>query len=455
MSVRNCRFAGVFFSEDRKKLATEVGAYLDAAAEASLAGAAPPRAIVAAHAGYPYSGHFAGLSFGAVTWTPERVVVLAPSHRHWFSGLAFPSQEAFSTPLGALAIDRAACDVLAAAGNAHEEDAAHDNEHAIETQLPFIRTLWPDAKIVPLVCGDVSAEQVAAAIDMLEGPETLTVLSSDLSHFLTQSDAQDNDAETARLLETGAGSELTPQHACGAKCLQGWLLSRAGQGTKALRLGMGDSAAVTGDSSRVVGYGAWAFYPIDTAMLNSKSQTELLGLARSAISERLAAGCGAAISPDRALTPLQTHAASFVTLTSGETLRGCVGSNVAQRSLASDVTANAVGAGLRDQRFQPVTIKELPNIRIEVSVLSKAQEIHFASEKEMLSRIVPSKDGLILSAGGRRGTFLPKVWKALPEPHAFLQRLKLKAGLSENHRVEDITLHRFRVESFREAPSNC
>ncbi|MBR9651572.1 AmmeMemoRadiSam system protein B [Thalassovita aquimarina] len=449
MSERSCQFAGLFFPADSGELASEVGAFLRSAD--APAGAAQARAIVSAHAGYPYSGGFAGQSFGAVGWTPARVVVLSPSHRHPFRGVAFPSQDVFATPLGPLRIDRAACTALAEAGFAHEEDAAHDSEHGIETQLPFIRTLWSEARIVPLVCGDVPAEQVAATIDALDGPETLFVLSSDLSHFLTRSDARKRDAETAHLLETGKWDEMTPSHACGAKAIQGWLLSRAGQGAKALRLGMGDSAEVTGDRSRVVGYGAWAFYPIDAAMLNDDAQADLLGLARDAIAGRMAGCPAAAPDPGRTAMPLQTRAASFVTLTQNGALRGCIGSVAARRALAQDVAENAVGAAFRDPRFMPVSAGELPELRIKVAVLSKAQEMQFDSEEDALSRIEPGLDGLFLSSAGRRGLFLPAVWDSIPDPRDFLDALKRKAGLPLHHWAGDVTLHRFRVESFGDA----
>lgn len=438
----------MFFPADPKQLATEVEAYLGAAQLAAPAGAAAPRAIVAAHAGYPYSGRFAALAFSAVTWTPERVVILSPSHRHWFHGVAFPSQQVFATPLGSLRIDRAACDTLAAAGLAHEEDAAHDNEHGIETQLPFIRSLWPGARIVPLVCGEAPTEQVAAVIDALTGPETLVVLSSDLSHFLTQDAAREKDAETARLLETGAAGDLTPYHACGARGIQGWLMSQAGQGCKALRLGMGDSAEASGDRSRVVGYGAWAFYPIDATMLPPRAQTELLALARDTIAGQLPAGRPAPLRP--AAFPLRTQAASFVTLTREGELRGCIGSIAAHRALAEDVAANAIGAAFRDPRFAPVTPALLPDLRIKIAVLSKAQDMRITDEADALARIEPGLDGLILSSAGRRGLFLPAVWDSLPEPRAFLEALKLKAGLPRGHWAADLTLQRFRVESFGE-----
>ncbi|WP_165354663.1 AmmeMemoRadiSam system protein B [Tropicimonas sp. IMCC6043] len=446
MSERHCRFAGTFFPADARVLAAEVEACLQAAGEA---GAAPPCAIVSAHAGYAYSGRFAGLSFASVTWTPARVVVVSPSHRYWFRGLAFPSQDVFATPLGPLAIDRRACAALADAGLAHQEDAAHDNEHGIETQLPFIRSLWPEARLVPLVCGDVPATQVAAALDALADPDTLTVLSSDLSHFLTQDEATRKDAETARLIETGEAEALRPDNACGATGLRGWLLSEAGQGARALRLGMGDSAAVTGDRDRVVGYGAWAFYPSGAAMLTHGARSTLLGIARDAIRTRLIGG-RAAPHAESNLTPLQTFAASFVTLTEAGALRGCIGSLTPHRPLVEDVVENALRAGFHDPRFPPVTAELLDRLRISISVLGRPKPLRCADEAEALARITPGKDGLILSSGGRRGVFLPSVWETLADPRAFLEGLKRKAGLPPDHWGRDYVLETFRVESFAE-----
>lgn len=451
MSERVCRFAGSFFPADPGQLAREVGTHLSAAEAAGAAGPAAPRAIVSAHAGYVYSGRFAGQSFGAVGWRPERVVILSPSHRYGFAGIAFPAQDVFATPLGPLAIDRAACDVLAAAGLAREEDAAHDNEHGIETQLPFIRALWPEARIVPLVCGMVPARQVAAALDALDTPGTLVVISSDLSHFLTHQEAQEKDGETARLIETGMAEDLTPYHACGATGLQGWLMSRAGQASKALRLGMGDSAEASGDRSRVVGYGAWAFYGIDEAMLAPRWREALLALARDELGSRLGATGAAVPVAGRDAPPLGTHAASFVTLTEGGRLRGCIGSISAHRPLAEDVAANALAAGLRDPRFAPVTADDLARLRLKVAVLSRPAPLEVGSQYEALSRIVPGLDGLILSSAGRRGLFLPMVWESLPDPADFLDALKQKAGLPRDHWADDLTLQRFRAESFSEA----
>lgn len=446
MTDRQCRFAGSFFPACEDALAAEVDAHLSEARRAGLTGAANPRAIVAAHAGYRYSGRFAALGYAAVTAAPSRVVVLSPSHRHAFRGIAFPSQDRFLTPIGPVGIDRDACAALEEAELAHEDDAAHDNEHGIETQLPFLRRLWPGARLVPLVCGDVPVAQVAQAIDALAAEKgTLVVLSSDLSHFLTHDAARAKDSETAQAIETGTEAAITPYHACGASGIRGWLTSRAGQGARALRLGMGDSSDVTGDTGRVVGYGAWAFYPADAPMLNARARAALLHTARKALATRLAAAPPAATPATAALL---TRAASFVTLTHRDRLRGCVGSLTPHRALVADVAGNAVKAATADPRFAPVPASLLPDLAVKIAVLSLPARLDFTSECAALAALRPGEDGLILSSAGRRGTFLPMVWESLTTPKAFLDGLKVKAGLPRDHWAGDLTLHRFRVESF-------
>lgn len=450
MNTRSCRFSGSFFPGEAGALKDAVSGFLTAAHQAGANGPGGPRAVIAPHAGYRYSGRFAGLSYAGVGWRPDRVVILSPSHRHAFRGIAFPGQAAFATPLGPVPIDRTACDRLAGQGLAHLEDPAHDNEHGIETQLPFIRVLWPGVAVVPLVIGAAEADQVAAAVDALDGPGTLVVISSDLSHFLDQPAAQAQDSETARLIETGDWRKLTPAHACGMRGLQGWMASRAGQGTKPLRLGMGDSAEVSGDRSRVVGYGAWGFYPIGAAMLAERWRGKLLRAARRALASRLDKGHAPQVAAESFPAPLQTHAASFVTLTRAGRLRGCIGSLVAQRPLVADALENTQKAALNDPRFAPVDAALLPELKLKIAVLSRPGKMDFSTESEALARIVPGQDGLILSAMGRRGTFLPMVWDSLPEPRDFLRQLKRKAGLAEDHWSADLTLHRFRAENFSE-----
>jgi AmmeMemoRadiSam system protein A len=173
----------------------------------------------------------------------------------------------------------------------------------------------------------------------------------------------------------------------------------------------------------------------------------LLAVARDAIAQRLGAGGVDYIPPSW----LQEPGASFVTLTQEGALRGCIGSLEAHRPLLADVRANAVAAALRDPRFPPLRAEELPQTRIEVSLLSAAEDMEIASEADAIARLRPGVDGVVLQFGRARGTFLPQVWESLPRPEDFLAQLKRKAGLPPDFWHDDIRLARYTVRKWREA----
>lgn len=178
---------------------------------------------------------------------------------------------------------------------------------------------------------------------------------------------------------------------------------------------------------------------------------ELLALARAAIAERFGERFDApppALSADPAL---RQPGATFVTLTEGGALRGCIGSLEAHRPLAEDVCENARAAAFGDPRFAPLTADELPRIRVEVSLLTPPTPIACSDEENLLAQLVPGKDGLILSFGPRRATFLPQVWEQLPEPRRFLAHLKQKAGLPADFWDGALAFARYGVEKWKEA----
>ncbi|MDR1994270.1 AmmeMemoRadiSam system protein A [Azonexus sp.] len=174
--------------------------------------------------------------------------------------------------------------------------------------------------------------------------------------------------------------------------------------------------------------------------------TDLLRLARNAIGESF----GVAPQPVAERPEWRQPGASFVTLTRRGELRGCIGSLEAWRLLAEDVAANARAAAFRDPRFAPLTAGELAGIRIEVSLLTPAQLLPWHDEADALAQLQPHIDGVILSAGRHRATFLPQVWEQLPDPAAFLAHLKCKAGLAADYWGSDLRLERYTVEKWRE-----
>lgn len=172
----------------------------------------------------------------------------------------------------------------------------------------------------------------------------------------------------------------------------------------------------------------------------------LLLTARNAIGKRF----GRAASPVGTLAELAEPGATFVTLTQRGQLRGCIGSLEAQRPLAIDVAENAIAAAFRDPRFPPLEEDEFSRTRVEVSLLTPAEPFPVASEADALSRLRPGIDGLILSYGRRRATFLPQVWESLPEPRQFVAQLKLKAGLPADFWHAQIALARYGVKKWKE-----
>lgn len=177
-------------------------------------------------------------------------------------------------------------------------------------------------------------------------------------------------------------------------------------------------------------------------------RTILMDTARQSIRHGLTEGNPLQVEPDRFETPLNEPGASFVTLHIGEELRGCIGSLQARRPLVRDVAENAFAAAFRDPRFAPLKAAELKSISLDISVLGRAERLVFDSEQDLLMQIRPELDGLILSDGNYRGTFLPSVWKSLPDARQFLQHLKLKAGLPADHWSDTLEVWRYTTESF-------
>jgi AmmeMemoRadiSam system protein A len=174
----------------------------------------------------------------------------------------------------------------------------------------------------------------------------------------------------------------------------------------------------------------------------------LLKIARGAIAQRL--GQPADEAPPHAA--LDRPGATFVTLTRGGELRGCIGTLEAHRPLGVDVRENAIAAAFRDPRFAPLTAGELPGTRVEVSLLTEPQFLTFGDEADALAQLRPHVDGVILMHGCQRATFLPQVWESLPEPRQFLAQLKRKAGLSPDLWDDAMMLARYEVTKWKEQP---
>jgi AmmeMemoRadiSam system protein A len=190
---------------------------------------------------------------------------------------------------------------------------------------------------------------------------------------------------------------------------------------------------------------------IEHARFSAEERAALLEIADRSIKHGLELGAPLSVSVSDYAEAFQQLRACFVTLLLDGELRGCIGHLEAQLPIIEDVAENAFAAAFRDPRFPPLTSSERDKLEIHISILTPAEAISFVSEQDLISKIRPSVDGLILVDGHHRGTFLPSVWESLPDPHDFLSHLKLKAGLPPNHWSGTLQVYRYETESFSDA----
>lgn len=228
-----------------------------------------PRALIVPHAGYLYSGQAAFESYQfwqASDGTPleeiKTVVIMGPAHRYAFKGIATVSADALETPLGSLPVDTELRDALLAEfGSVIVSDKANAPEHSIEVHQPFIKGLLPNVKVLPLLNGDVSVNEVSRVLSKLwSRSDVYFVISSDLSHFHSYSDAQIIDRQTAQMIHAGNWQALSGARACGYKGIQGLLNLEHAPTFNIQELQLINSGDTVGDKEQVVGYGSWVIY---------------------------------------------------------------------------------------------------------------------------------------------------------------------------------------------------
>lgn len=467
-SIRKAAVAGMFYPDAPDVLKHDVQGYLNAP---NVTATSVPKAIIAPHAGYRYSGATAGKIYARLEPARDiitRVILMGPCHRVAVRGLALSGADGFETPLGRVPVDKDAENLIRDMPGVTAFPATHAQEHSLEVHLPFLQELLTDFKVVPIVVSEASPADVAAVLQKLwGGPETLIVISSDLSHFLDYDGARAIDARTADAITSFAPDKIERNGACGRFPVSGLLHLAKQRGMRVETVDMCNSGDTAGSKDKVVGYGAWAFYetaedaeiseiPSEDFEAATKRLLQTHGEALLQIADasiRTGLKTGQMLKQIKGVpNALSEDGAAFVTLkTASGQLRGCIGSAQAHRPLAVDVAENAYKAAFKDPRFPPVTADEYDTLKLSISVLSPQTPMQITDEADLLRQLRPGVDGLVISDGNRRALFLPSVWAQLPTPDAFLGQLKRKAGMATNHWSDTFQASRFIAEEIHAA----
>ncbi|MGM9487743.1 AmmeMemoRadiSam system protein B [Ideonella sp. YS5] len=460
MPTRFPAVAGSFYPAEPAALRDEVARCLAAAHPSAPAPSGPPKMLVVPHAGTAYSGPVAASAYALLTGDARkrirRVVLLGPAHRVPVRGLAAPTVAAFATPLGEIPLDQSALRAVAELPFVELSDRAHEWEHSLELQLPFLQqVLGRGFTLVPLVVGDARPNEVAQVLEQLWGAdETLVLISSDLSHFLPYAAARERDGETLERL-LAFDSDIEPDEACGCHALNGALIVARRHGLQPRLLDARNSGDTAGDRRRVVGYAALAFEAPaseDSGRDEADERADDLAWGRAAFAvarNAIARDLGEPLVDEPPHPLLDAPGACFVSLHDRESdLRGCIGRLEPEGPLREDLRSNARSAAFRDSRFAPLAAHEWPGLKIEVSLLGPLQPVPVRNEAEALAAVRPGIDGLVISWHGRRATLLPQVWQQLPAPSAFFAALKHKAGLRTDFWAPDVELQRFEVRHY-------
>lgn len=402
------------------------------------------RAIIVPHAGYVYSGQLASEGFQYLDKSVKNVFIIAPPHYVAVKNVALSSHEKWVTPLGEIEINQDINNELVQNFGCEFEDLAFENEHSAEVQVPFIQTYLKNVKIIPLLAGQ-NREKVTRIIrHYWANPENAFVISSDLSHFYTGDEAQKIDAETADMLETKDIEHFNPLQACGAVGVLALTDFAKEKKFSLIRIGLINSGDITGDNSRVVGYGSWFLYDGEK---NSFIKKYFSDFVIEACKKSISAGFDHKM-PEFEKIPVvfNQSGACFVTLEKHENLRGCIGSIIAHRPLMDDLVHNAQNSAFADPRFQPLRKDEFEELSIDVSLLSAPEKMTFENEEELLNQIRPFVDGIIIKDKGLQAVYLPSVWEQLPEKELFLKSLKIKAGMPPQHFSDTFEAYRYTTE---------
>ncbi len=450
--VRPPRVAGQFYKGSASALKAEVERLMKSGPSIGLR---ETRAVIAPHAGYVFSGRTAAAAYREVEPGFRRVFLLAGNHNGnaVYSGVSIPQATRYAIPGAEVPLSAVADELLKEDASLFKTVPAAHAAHVIEVHLPFLQQLkgWPekpDYAIIPMVLGRMgerNTRRLAEVLCRYVDPQTLFVVSTDLSHFKTDAEARQTDRQTIGHIMSREWEKLSLHSCCSLEAVRALLLMSEKQGWEPTFAEYTNSSGASGDKSRVVGYAAIPF--TEPLKLTREEKEELLSYAKRVVEARVRGGKSPQAGEDwlEHFPIFRIPRGVFVTIEKNGQLRGCIGHLKPEAPLHAGVRECAVSAALRDQRFPPVKPEELDDLTYTISILDHPKPLR-VPPPEFPQALQPGAHGVILKCGGRQSTFLPEVWKQLPDPEEFLSHLARKQGSPASAwKNKDTVLHTYRA----------
>ena len=452
---------GRFYPRDGRELSKQAADFIDSAdRRLRVSDGQPPKAIIVPHNALYFSGSVAGAGYAALKRLKpfvKRVVVIGSSHQGKYFGISLSQAQYWDMPNRRFEVDRNLTDRLIKMQGIGFDNDAHEAESSLEMQLPFINAVFgKDVKILPILVEDASIEQVSDLFEAVwGGPETLIVISTDMSVGKEAENVRKAIRKTARLLEKRDYSAIKSGYFCAPLPVAGLLYYARENNLSVQTLDLQTSSDRYTVTDKTIGFGAFGVYESDNASREDSreklegvlhaNQEALLRVAAQSVVTGFERGRPLRLRESRYPEELREKGATFVNIYYNGALRGSAGSTEATRSILEDIAENAYAAAFSDFRFVPLDEEEMKNAEISISFLTRPTPIHFDTEEDLLTKITPYSDGLILKERSNRALFLPQIWETFSSPKEFLIHLKQRAGLPADYWSSTIKIYRFNV----------
>lgn len=422
--------AGTFYPADKEQLKDMINKFLNQV-KRDKNEILFPKALIVPHAGYIYSGPIAASGFSLLKGKSyKKIFLIGPSHHIYLKKASIPQADYYETPLGLMKLSKISKELLNEQYFEYNPQA-YTEEHCIEVEIPFMQVVMNETEIIPIIVGQSYINEIADSIIKKIDKDTFIIVSSDLSHYHSYKDAVKLDNQCVDSIINNNLNNIINQEACGLYPIMILMKISDHFDWIAKVLDLRNSGDTAGSRDQVVGYSAIVFYEKEKKefSLTDKDKDILFTLARNAI-----------IKKSRDIDVLKYSFSNtllekrgcFVTLNLNDQLRGCIGYIMPTKPLYLTVIDNAYNAAYQDPRFMPVSDEEIKNLEIEISILTIPEKLNYSTKDELLKKLIPGKDGVIINKNGRSATFLPQVWEELPEKGQFLEHLCRKAGLPSN-----------------------